>query len=144
MSKLEYDGRVRHWIPASVALSALLLAFPFVCKSQAQFSSSAASPTGAVRPFTGAVQPMTGSVQPPTSVIPGRTGVGFGGHIAGSSVPAASKAGTDKDHRRRHRDQYGGYYVPYAVAIPYAPDDEGPADVEPENDAEDQGGPTVF
>ena len=143
MTKLEYDGRVRHWILASGAAFALLVALASVCGGQARGFGSVPSPTGAVQPFTGAVQPATGSVRPPTSTTPSRSGLGSGVYTFSSG----SKVGTDKGHQRRHRDrdQYGGYYVPYAVAIPYAPDaDSADDNAEPDNDADYQGGPTVF
>jgi hypothetical protein len=157
MVKLEYHHAVRHWISASVALSALLLvSLVFVSPGQAQTPAFVPSPTGAVRPFTGAVQPTTGAVRPPTSVTPGRAGMGASSSIAGSRNPfSGSRTGTDKDRdrdrdrnkdRRHHPDHNGAYgFVPYAVAIPYGPDDEGaPDNAESDNDADYQGGPTVF
>lgn len=147
MLKLEYYQVVRHWISASVALSALLAAsLVLVSPLQAQVQGAAPSPTGAVRPFTGAVQPTTGAVRPPTSITPGRGGLGTGTSVPGIRYPfSGSRKGTDKDHSH-HRDHYGAYgFVPYAVAIPYAPDDEGTADnAESDYDADYQGGPTVF
>ncbi len=153
MVKLEYHQAVRHWIPASVALSGLLaVSLVFVSPLQAQVPGSAPSPTGAVRPFTGAVQPTTGTVRPPTSVTPGRAGMGIGSSIPGSRNPfSGSRTGTDKDRdrdrdHRHHPDHNGAYgFVPYAVAIPYAPDDESAADApESDYDSDYQGGPTVF
>ena len=150
MLKLEYHNRVRHWVQASVALFGLLFTLSVVCLGQVQTPGSVPSPTGAVRPFTGAVRPMTGSVQPPTSNLPGRGGVGSGGYIPNSRVTfSGSKpsrdADRDKDHRRHRRDQYGAYaFVPYAVAIPYAPDDANQGDDSESNDDDYQGGPTVF
>jgi hypothetical protein len=151
MVKLEYHHAVRHWIPASVALfGSLALSLSFVSPIEAQVQGAAPSPAGAVRPFTGAVQPTTGAVRPPTSVNPNRPGPGMGSSVlgtrfAGSPTGTNSRTGTDKDHRQ-HRDHYGAYgFVPYAVAIPYAPDDEGAADnAESDYDADYQGGPTVF
>jgi hypothetical protein len=149
MVKLEYHHAVRHWISASVALSAsFAVSLVFVSPGQAQTSGSTPPPTGAVRPFTGAVQPTTGAVRPPTSVSPGHVGLGTGTSAPGVRSPFSSTgAGTDKDKdHRRHRDHNGAYgFVPYAVAIPYSPDEEGAVDnAESDYDADYQGGPTVF
>jgi len=147
MPELEYHNLVRPWIQASVALSGLFLALPLVCIGQVQSPATVQSPTGAVGPFTGAVRPMTGPVQPPTSSVPSRGLLGSGGYIPNSRVTfSGSKPDRDKDHHHHRRDQHGVYgFVPYAVAIPYAPDDANQADdAESNDDADYQGGPTVF
>lgn len=151
MPELEYHDRVRRWVQASGAVSGLLLALPLVCLGQAQTPATVLSPTGAVRPFTGAVRPMTGSVQPPTSAIPSHGLSSAGGYIPNSRITFGSGPDRDKDkgHRHHHRDQanqYGAYaLVPYAVVIPYAPDDTNQGDdAESNDDADYHGGPTVF
>lgn len=145
MSELEYHSRVRHWISASVAVFALFLALGFVSFGQAQVPGAAAA--GAVRPPTGSVIPMTGSVRPPTGIVPGQA-IGLTGHVPNSHLTTGFRRGTDSEHHRRRGDQYGAYgYVPYAVAIPYAPDggdaDNAEAQTD-DNDPDYQGGPTVF
>jgi hypothetical protein len=145
MSRLEYHDLVRRSIPASVAVFALL-AFPFLFVSSSQAEGQfSPSPTGAVHPPTGAVAPMTGAVRPPTSTVPGQNFFGPGGTFPNSpSGFSGSRRGEHNGQHGHHRRQLGEYgYVPYAVAIPYAPDYVAP-DQDADDDSDYQGGPTIF
>ncbi len=127
------------WLPASLALFAACS----IC-GQSQISSapahSAAPPTSSfVAPPTGVVSPRTGAVAPPTGFPSGRVNSasrsfqGFGTH---SSTHHHHRGGTAQD--------FFPYYYPYAyfVPVPFGADAED--DVNAEDDADYQGGPTVF
>ncbi|HEY1657200.1 MAG TPA: hypothetical protein VGG14_02565 [Candidatus Sulfotelmatobacter sp.] len=146
---LEYhQGVIRRFqrsIPASIALSGAFLFFALPgssaqANSAASFGAShvaaashAAPPTHfyAVPP-TGPVSPRTGPVAPPTS---GHT------HITGS---------THNGNHNAHHTAVGSAYYPYiyALPVPYAVDtaatDDNPDDESADNDADYQGGPTIF
>lgn len=147
-SSLGYHVSVRHSIPASVALFALIaLPAVFVSSSHAQIngtSSPATSSSGmgshsatAAHSFAplapNVVAPRTGPVIPRTGVVP---------------QPSIRNRGGAHDHRHHHDNAALGYY-PYAypVAVPYSPDAyQGDADNGDDegNDPDYQGGPTIF
>lgn len=158
---LEYHRSVRRSIPASLAcFGMLLLPLFLVSASPAQFNNagssasahsvSAAPPTGSVAPYTGAVAPHTGAVAPPTTgafvhngFAPSNNGVTHSPHVPHPPGSAHNTIG----HRHRSADGTAYYPVPYyyGVPIPYADSDAGTPDNETEeDDAEYQGGPTIF
>jgi hypothetical protein len=158
---LEYHKCVRRSISASLAcLGMLLLPLFLVFVSSAQFNSagssgsahsmSAAPPTGSVAPYTGAVVPRTGSVAPPTGAFvhngfaPSNGGTGHTTHVPHS--PGVSH--NSGEHRYRSSDG-AAYYYPYpyyyGVPVPYAAESDADApDNQDADDAEYQGGPTIF
>jgi hypothetical protein len=135
---LEYHRAVPRWIPASVALFGLLAFSAFlVPSSQAQINGAPASVTS---PGFGG-HAINGTPASVTSLgrggfTPGRAGVTF------STQGPTRSDGHHSSHHRDH-DRIGEVYaVPYAVPYPYVSDDNGAADAE--DDADYQGGPTVF
>jgi len=99
------------------------------------------SATGAVRPFTGTVAPVTGPVRPPSAGLNLATGV------PDSRVSFHGTNPTAGEHRRHHDHGTGAKPVAYGYAVPYAyPVDVGAPeeDSDPDDDANYQGGPTVF
>jgi hypothetical protein len=128
---------VRRLIPASVAVLVLCGCVALVSNSFAQTNgvpSSVTSPGFGGRAVNGT----------PPSV----TSVGPGGYAPNSRVTfSGGGSGPGADHRERHHHR-DGKYVPsigYAYPVPYAVDlgaaeDDAPAD----DDADYQGGPTVF
>jgi hypothetical protein len=138
-SPLEYHIHVRHSIPASLALFALLaLPLVFVSTSHAQINGAPASVTS---PGFGG-RAING---PPASV----SSVGPRGFAPKSRVTftAPKVPRTGDGHRRRHLDTPA---LVYGVPVPYAVDlgatDEGngaDADAD-DNDPNYQGGPTIF
>ena len=139
-SPLEYHIPVRHSIPASLALFALLaLPLVFVSISPAQINGAPASVTS---PGFGG-RALNG---PPASV----TSVGPRGFAPNSRAtfagPKAPRTG-DGHRRRRHIDTpplVYGVPVPYAVD-PGATDEGNGADADADdNDPNYQGGPTIF
>lgn len=153
VSHLEYDFGVKRLIPASVAVFALSVFSP--SHIYAQFNTpgtSAASShivtgtvpsvTGGVRPPTGPVIPPTGPVRPPTSIPLPPANIGSG---ISFGVSAPRVGGGGHRHHHHHEDVGPAWYaipVPYAVDPGYA-DDQATAAADDE-DANYQGGPTVF
>jgi hypothetical protein len=158
--KLEYHRNVRRSIPASLAcLGTFLLPFFLVSASPAQFnnagssasahSGSTAPPTGSVAPYTGAVAPHTGAVAPPTGAFvhngfaPSNTGVAHSTHS-----PHTPGVLHDTNHRRHSADGTAYYPYPYyyGVPVPYVADSDAgtPNDENEADDADYQGGPTIF
>jgi hypothetical protein len=151
-SYLGYHGRVRRFIPASVAALALILfLLPLFPRLNAQVSNAFVPPIGAVgRTVTGTVpnatvpvRPPTGAVRPPTSAVPNVNSLGF---------VSSSSAGNHNGHHQ-HPHHHFVPYVPamfYAVPLPYAidigPAEDGDNSAASDNDedANYQGGPTVF
>ena len=149
-SELEYHQSVRRSIPASMALFSLL-ALPLlllVSSSHAQVNGAPASVTSPG--FGGhSVNGPRASVTSvgPNGYAPGSgagfsNGVSFNGHRGDDSRVA--------EDGRRHHHHFVPYVPPvyYAVPIPYAVDigeaeDNADADAD-EQDANYQGGPTVF
>jgi len=125
----EYHGSMRHLILASAAALGLSL---LPVNAHAQINGAPASVTSPG--FGGrAVNGATPSV----------TSVGPRGYSSRSretiSVTTPSKHREGEHHRRRN-DRYGAVY---AVPVPYAVDDAA-ADDNANDDAEYQGGPTIF
>jgi hypothetical protein len=137
---LEYDGYVRHSLPASFALFALLaLPLVFVSASQAQINGAPASVTS---PGFGG-RAVNGPAASVASVGP--RGFAPNSRVA-FSAPNLPRTGNGHSHRR-HLDTPA---VVYGVPVPYAVDlgasDEGDsanANAD-DNDPNDQGGPTIF
>lgn len=144
-SLLEYHFRVRRSIPASVALLAVsVLLVPRVhaqvntpatsAVSSHLVTSTIPSVTGAVRPPTGPVIPPTGPVHPPTAIAPP---ISFG--MGGSPIRS------EHHHHHHHADEIPLWY---AVPVPYAVDlgsaDDSADSTADDQDANYQGGPTVF
>jgi hypothetical protein len=143
-SDLEYHCVVRRLIAASVAVFSFLGLTPMlVLGSQGQVTGAVNPPTGAIGHFvtgvnpsaTGSVRPPTGSVAPPTGSFP-----------AVSSHHAGSIHNGNGQYHRHHYVPYlppeaYGFVLPYAVDIGAAEENNSNANDE---DAEYQGGPTVF
>ena len=157
---LEYHKTMRRSIPASLAcFGAFLLPLFLMSASLAQFNSASSSasahsvsvapPTGSVAPYTGAVAPHTGAVAPPTGsfvhngFVPSNAGVAHSPHS-----PHTPGVSHDGDHRRHSADGTAYYPYPYyyGVPVPYAADSDAgtPNDENEADDAEYQGGPTIF
>jgi hypothetical protein len=145
---LEYHKGVQRSIPASLAcFGTFLLPLLLVSVSPAQFNNAVSSssahsmsapPTGSVAPFTGGVAPRTGAVAPPT-----------GAGVAPSHVPHSPGISHNTSGQRRHSSDGTAYYYPYlyyyGVPVPYAADsDAGAPDQNDADDADYQGGPTIF
>jgi len=157
---LEYHKSMRRSIPASLACFGMfVLPLFLISPSLAQFNSagssasahsvSAAPPTGSVAPYTGAVAPHTGAVAPPTGSFvhngfaPSNAGVAHSLHS-----PHTPGVSHDGNHRRHSADGTAYYPYPYyyGVPVPYAADSDAgtPNDENEADDAEYQGGPTIF
>ena len=141
-SELEYDESVRRSIPASVALFSLL-AIPLflVSSSHAQINGVPASVTS---PGFGG-HAINGPRAGVTSVGP--RGYAPGPGVSFSTGPLDGRRGDGERQRRHH---FVPYVPPvyYAVPVPYAVDigaaeDNADSDAD-EQDANYQGGPTVF
>jgi hypothetical protein len=141
-SPLEYHIHVRHSIPASLALLAVLaLPLAFVSASHAQINGAPASVTS--QGFGG--RAING---PPASV----TSVGPRGLAPNPRVTftAPNAPRTGDGHHQHQRNHIDSPPLVYGVAVPYAVDlgaaDEGNtanADAD-DNDPDYQGGPTIF
>jgi hypothetical protein len=129
---LEYHIYVRSWLSPAATLLSLLGIFLFPASAQINAPpSSVTSPGFGGRPINGA---------PPSVTSLGPRGT------APNGIPFRPNGDRNIQHRRHHdRD---AVYAPYAYAYPLSyPDDPGTAydDPDPENDdANYQGGPTVF
>jgi hypothetical protein len=154
-SKLEYYRSAVRRLTSTPLVLLCILILPLTCG--AQFGSTAASTssgagghaatgatpsaTGVVHSFTGAVAPPTGPVRPPSG------GLNFTTGIPDSRVGFHAATPTPGEHRH-HRDHgKGAPHVAYGYAVPYAyPIDAGAPeeDSDPDDDANYQGGPTVF
>jgi len=127
----EYHKNVNRWVTAPVAVFGLLLFCPFTSSSShAQIKGAPASVTS---PGFGG-RAVNGT--PPSVTSIGRQG------LTPNHAPLRTTApnnGHNTDHRHNpHRDpRYGGIY---AVPVPYADN----AANEVEDDADYQGGPTIF
>lgn len=135
----EVIRRFQRSVPASIALSAAFLLFTIPISSAqannaASFGASHAAPATHfyAAPPTGPVSPRTGPISPPTS---GRT------YITGI---------THNGNHNAHHTAVGSAYYPYiyALPVPYAVDttaaDDNPDNDSADNDADYQGGPTIF
>lgn len=152
-SELEYYRSAVRRLTSTPLVLLCILILPLTCG--AQFGSTAASTgtgghaatgampsaTGAVRAFTGAVAPPTGPVRPPSG------GPNFTTGIPDSRVSFHATNPTAGEHRRHHDHGRGATHVAYGYAVPYAyPVDAGTPDEDSDtdDDANYQGGPTVF
>jgi len=155
---LEYHKTMRRLIPASLAcfgmfvlplflISASLAQFNSAGSSASAHSVSVAPPTGTVAPYTGAVAPHTGAVAPPTGsfvhngFVPSNAAVAHSPHS-----PHTPGVAHDGNHRRHSADGTAYYPYYYGVPVPYAADSDAdaPNDENEADDAEYQGGPTIF
>jgi hypothetical protein len=135
--QVEYHKFVFRWIPASLAVFGLLLPSALVSSSGAQINGAPASVTS---PGFGG-HAVNGA---PASV----TSVGRGGFAPSPNTHFSSNSPQNNhngDHRGEHphhpRYGYGELYA-VPVAVPYAEDSAN--EVDPDNDPDYQGGPTIF
>ncbi len=149
---LEYHKNVNRPVPRSIPayLAVFGMLLFLVCSSSAQFNGAAnSSPrTGSVAPYTGSVAPPTAvRVAPPTAPTFVRGGFGPASNITHSGrfphSPGSSHIHSDGQHA--HHIANGTAYYPYvyAMPVPYSVD-IGDADNSDDDDADYQGGPTVF
>src|ERR1700722_3859534 len=131
--KLEYHLLVRRSIPAPVALFSLfavLLLLAVVSAAQVNAPpSSVTSPGFGGRPVNG----------PPASV----PSVGPRGYTPGPRI-TFSAPGLREEHHHRHNYVESAPPVVYAVPIPYAVDADPTQTDDDADDANYQGGPTIF
>jgi len=131
---LEYDIDVRRMFSPAAALLSFFVTVLFVSPhSVAQINappSSVTSPGFGGRPVNG----------PPPSV----TSVGPRGFVPRTTVPLRPPVNDGRHHHRRDNNFTGPYW--YAYPVPYEGDPNAYADVPDVNndDAEYQGGPTIF
>jgi len=131
---LEYHINVRRMFSPAAALLSFFATLLFVSpRSVAQINappSSVTSPGFGGRPVNG----------PPPSV----TSVGPRGYIPKTTVPLRTPADNGRHHHRRDNNLTGPYW--YAYPIPYEVDSSAYGDAPDVNndDADYQGGPTVF
>ncbi len=132
----EYHFSVRHSISASAILLGLIAVAAFQAPARAQINGVPTSVTS--QGFGGhAVNAPRSSV---TSLGP--RGYSQGARTTFSTVPTTGTHHTNNPHRH-HNGQYAVPYL-YAVPVPYAVDEGVAQDVDPDNDPNEQGGPTVF
>ncbi|MGA8618546.1 MAG: hypothetical protein WB660_08520 [Candidatus Sulfotelmatobacter sp.] len=137
---LEYHKRVQRSISASPALLGMLL-LPLLLvssSSAAQLSSSTSSASA----HAGGAAPPSASSFAHNGYVPSTPGVT---HVGGGQHITSGPHNTAEHHRQPSRSADGIPYYPYlyAVPVPYAAEDND-ADTSEEDDAEYQGGPTVF
>jgi hypothetical protein len=136
--QLEYHRGVKRWILASVAVFGLLLASAFVpcaltTNAEAQINGAPASVTS---PGFGG-RAVNGT--PPSVTSLGRQGYAPNGGALRTTVPTNRR--TAEQRRNVHRGpRYGGIYA-VGVPVPYG---ENAATDSEEDDADYQGGPTIF
>lgn len=155
-SYVEYPIHVnRRSQRSSLAFAALLAILLFsaclVASARAQLSNFASPhavsmvpPARAVAPPTGSVAPRTGPVAPPTSGF-----VASDPGFRGTNFPHSPKGSHAGDGHHAHHGSDGVAYYPYfyGVAVPYTADldaTDAPRETDQSDDAEYQGGPTVF
>jgi hypothetical protein len=138
---VEYHVVVRRYLPASFALFGLL-ALILVSGSQAQVHGV---PSSVTSPGFGG-RAVNGTPPSVTSLGPR----GFAPH-SGVTFSTSLPRDHDRDHGHHHRHNFYGYgeylYPDWYPAVPYAYDMGGtePADnADEEDDADYQGGPTIF
>jgi hypothetical protein len=141
---LEYDFLVWRSIAASAMLFSLFLLLGILAADgHAQVTGAVAPPTGGIgHSVTGTVPYIAGTVRSPTgSVLPPTNGLPGSLHNSGSIHPG---------NGQHHHSHYVPYVPPfvYGIALPYAVD-VGAAEEQnnsgaDDEDAEYQGGPTVF
>jgi hypothetical protein len=136
---------VRHSLPASVALFSLsLLALPsaFLVTSHAQ---QGVPPTGVTSQGFGGSHPITAPF-PSGGTLPGHVAPAQGGRVTFStSNPNSANSNPSGGHHQHHRD---GAPLLYAFPVPYVVDPgmaaTDSAEDGDDNDANYQGGPTIF
>lgn len=149
----EYHDRVRQWIAAPVAAVAVVLfCLAYVSTSAAQANGAPASVTS--QGFGG--RAINGT--PPSVTSLGQNGtagsqVTFSGSSSGTgtapgTLPSRGTSVDNGDHRHHHHHE--GYPAGYVIGVPYAVDlapeeaEDQQDDSEANDDADYQGGPTVF
>ena len=128
----EYHGSMRHSILASVVAFGISVV-PLSAHAQINgVPASVTSPGFGGRAINGT---------PPSVTSLGPRGFSSNSRVTFSTtVPDRHRLG---DHHRRHRDNVTGWPWLYAVPVPYAVDDAA-ADDNASDDADYQGGPTIF
>jgi len=124
----EYHGSMRHLILASVAALSLSL---LPVSAHAQINGAPASVTS---PGFGG-RAVNGTAPSVTSVGPR----GYSSNSRATISTTTPNKHHEADHHRRRNERYGGVY---AVPVPYAVDNG--VDENANDDAEYQGGPTIF
>jgi hypothetical protein len=155
--RLEYDWAVRRLIPASVAAFVLCAGMVFVSQSYAQGNGAASvgASAGASSGSSGSAGHSGGSAAaaPPSGASHGQSGQsGPGGHAPGSgtthSGSGGNHSGSGENHGQPTHHHHSGESIPYigyVIAVPYAVDQAATDDdADADDDAEYQGGPTVF
>src|SRR5579872_6693159 len=141
----EYHGCMQSRIPRPALLLTLFAAPVFLlATAHAQINGA---PTSVTSPGFGG-RPVNG---PPSSVTSlGPRGYSPGPRVGFSTVPNSPRDGRDRDAHRHHRNQreyYGPLLYAYPYGYGYGYDDQNappPEDNADNNDANYQGGPTVF
>jgi hypothetical protein len=157
--ELEYHSDVnrsrQRSIPASLGLLGILLLPVFLFSSSfAQISSanssshsvSTAPPTGSVAPPTGGITPPTGASSAHGGFVSPNSGV-TQSSFPRSSIPFHSDGhhGLNEHHHPHHSSSDTAVYPYfYGVPVPYADDASDASDATDDDDADYQGGPTVF
>ena len=150
--RLEYHGRVQRWVPASLAAFAVM-AFCVTCVSagaaQANGAPASVASQGSGRAFSGTAPGVTSFSQSNQS----QSGFGQNG-TAGTRVTfsgtGSGHSAENGDHHHHHSGGgHQGYVGPVWYAVPYAVDldsreAEDQEDAQANDDADYQGGPTVF
>jgi len=132
---LEYHRLVRHSIPSSVALLSLVVLLPAILATGSQAQINGAPPSVTSPGFGG--RPINGTPPSVTSVRNGfapNSGVSFGT----SFVPR------NREGHHHHHNYVEYPPLVYAIPVPYPVDLGATTDDPDDNDAEDQGGPTIF
>lgn len=146
--RLEYHKPVkclaRRSVPASLAMFGMLVFLIYVLlihPASAQITSSSSSGHSGAPP-TGPVSPPTGPVAPPTGGFP-HAGNSGGTH---SNVPHSPGSPNSLGHHPSHHTANGTAYYPYvyALPVPYAVDVPETDNSDADQDADYQGGPTIF
>lgn len=128
----EYHGSMRHLISASVVALGLSL---LPLSAHAQINGAPASVTS----------PGFGG-RAVNGTAPSVTSLGPRGYSSNSRVTFSTTVPNrrhDGEHRHRHRDSRFDWPLLYAVPVPYTVD-EAAADDNTDDDADYQGGPTIF
>jgi len=136
---LEYHDGVRRWIAASVAGFAVM-AVVGLCASSGHAQVNGVPPSVTSQGFGG--HAVNGT--PPSVTSLGANGTAPNSLVTFSGSGSGSGSGTPGagDGHHHHHDEYAGpvwYAVPYAVDLAPEQDDSQATD-----DADEQGGPTVF
>ncbi|MFZ0774412.1 MAG: hypothetical protein WCA49_21775 [Candidatus Sulfotelmatobacter sp.] len=137
---LEYHKVVnrsaRHPIPASLALfGTLLLPLLLVSRSSAQINSTPAASSGSAHSVSAAPSSST------SHYVPANSGITLSAHTPHSP----SGTPNNNNWNRQHHTATGTAYYPYIYAVPFPYFvDASNADSSDDDDAEYQGGPTIF